>query len=233
MLIMLQYSLVLAIAVGSVLGDDNGPPKSPAQIEAAEKAEARNQTNMKHTLIILAAMAVAVALYRFTIYSVRYVRTLTCLNNTTQKYFKMPSPVFASIKQHILYAPLIRRRHHQEFRLFNMSFGILPSRLQSLFFTGVIAMNVAHCVRGIPWGGQQNFMLGQLRNRTGSLAIVNMIPLVIMASRNNPLIVALDLSFDNFNLLHRLFGRIVIVQAIVHSTAQFFIVHNNGLFCYT
>lgn len=227
---LLQYSLLFAAAAGLALGDGDGPPMSHAQIEAEERAEARNQTKMKHTLIILGAMASAVVLYRLTIYSVRYVRTLTCLNNSSQKYFKMPSPLFASIKQHILYAPLFRKRHHQEFRLFNLNFGVLPSRFQTLFFAGVIAMNVAHCVRGIPWSGPEKSMLGQLRNRTGSLAIVNMIPLVIMAGRNNPLIVCLDISFDNFNLIHRLFGRIVIVQAFVHAISQLLIVVHSGLF---
>jgi len=45
------------------------------------------------------------------------------------------------------------------------------------------------------------------------------IPLFIMAGRNNPLINWLNLSFDSFNLLHRWFGRIVVIEAIVHGAA--------------
>jgi hypothetical protein len=40
-----------------------------------------------------------------------------------------------------------------------------------------------------------------------------------MAARNNPLINWLNLSFDSFNLLHRWFGRIVILEALAHAFA--------------
>ena len=40
-----------------------------------------------------------------------------------------------------------------------------------------------------------------------------------MAGRNNPLIKWLNISFDTFNLLHRWFGRIVIIEAVVHTLA--------------
>lgn len=40
-----------------------------------------------------------------------------------------------------------------------------------------------------------------------------------MATRNNPLINWLNLSFDTFNLLHRWFGRIVVLQAVAHGVA--------------
>lgn len=223
---------MFATSAGLAVGFDHGPPGSPAEIAAQLKANAHVKSIMNHTLIILAAMAAAVALYRIIIHYISYIRTLTCLNNTTQRYFKMHSPLFASIKQHVLYAPLFRKRHNREFRLFGMSFGILPSRLQSLFFAGIIAMNVTQCVRGVPWNGPQKPMLGQLRNNAGNLAIANMIPLVIMAARNNPLIVFLNVSFESFNILHRLFGRIVVVQVLVHSIAHLMIMVNNGLFNY-
>jgi hypothetical protein len=40
-----------------------------------------------------------------------------------------------------------------------------------------------------------------------------------MAARNNPLINWLNLSFDSFNLLHRWFGRIVVLEALAHTFA--------------
>lgn len=43
-----------------------------------------------------------------------------------------------------------------------------------------------------------------------------------MAGRNNPLINWLNLSFDTFNLLHRWFGRIVVLEAIAHTVAWMF-----------
>jgi hypothetical protein len=40
-----------------------------------------------------------------------------------------------------------------------------------------------------------------------------------MAGRNNLLIKWLNLSFDTFNLLHRWFGRIVVLEAVAHTAA--------------
>jgi hypothetical protein len=43
--------------------------------------------------------------------------------------------------------------------------------------------------------------------------------LFIMSARNNPLINWLNLSFDTFNLLHRWFGRIVVLESLAHAIA--------------
>ncbi len=40
-----------------------------------------------------------------------------------------------------------------------------------------------------------------------------------MAGRNNLLINWLNISFDTFNLLHRWFGRIVVLEALTHTCA--------------
>ncbi len=40
-----------------------------------------------------------------------------------------------------------------------------------------------------------------------------------MAGRNNILINWLNLSFDSFNLLHRWFGRIVVLESVAHTVA--------------
>lgn len=40
-----------------------------------------------------------------------------------------------------------------------------------------------------------------------------------MAGRNNILINWLNISFDTFNLLHRWFGRIVVLEALTHAIA--------------
>jgi hypothetical protein len=41
-----------------------------------------------------------------------------------------------------------------------------------------------------------------------------------MAGRNNPLISLLGMSFDQFNLLHRWLGRIVVLEALAHTVAH-------------
>ena len=81
-------------------------------------------------------------------------------------------------------------------------------------------MNVGLCVVGIEWSqAGTEVMSVHLRNRTGTLAVVNLIPLVMMAGRNNPLIKLLNISFDTFNLAHRWFGRIMVAEAVAHTVA--------------
>ena len=206
------------------------PPISPATMAAKAAAELLNTRYAHDILIILTAAVVALGLYRITIVSVRYIRALTCLNNNTQRYFKAPPPTFATVKRHLLYAPLLRSRHSREFRLFSLNLGILPTRLQSIFLLGIVAMNVLFCTYRIPWHESQTALLAQLGDRTGVLSVVNMIPLVIMAGRNNVLIVCLNLSFDTFNLVHRFFGRVVIVEALIHSIAHIVKMVDGGLY---
>jgi hypothetical protein len=57
------------------------------------------------------------------------------------------------------------------------------------------------------------------RTRTGTMAVVNLLPLVVMAGRNNPLIKLLNVPFDTWNLLHRWFGRIVVLESLAHILA--------------
>ena len=61
--------------------------------------------------------------------------------------------------------------------------------------------------------------MAEFRGRTGNLAVVNMIPLFLVAGRNNPLIWILGISFDTWNLVHRWLGRAVVLQSIAHVVA--------------
>ncbi|KAI9796775.1 MAG: hypothetical protein M1835_003131, partial [Candelina submexicana] len=170
--------------------------------------------------LIFASILGTLLVYRVVLHSVRYIRTLTCLNNDTQRYFAKPNLTFANVKKHLLYAPLFRVRHNREFQLSTaMSMGNLPTRLHALLLVGYLGTNIAFCVISISWKERQAVFLPQLRNRTGILSVVNMIPLFIMGGRNNPLIVILHISYDTFNLLHRWLGRVAVLQAVCHTLA--------------
>jgi hypothetical protein len=178
-----------------------------------------NATNAfyEYLFIICASLVALLVVWRTVLESVRYVRTLTCLNNPSQRYFSNPSPWFATFKKTILYAPVFRRRHNREFQLSTaVNIGTLPTRLQLLFLSSYLATNAAFCVVSIQWKQPFAIAATDLRNRSGTLAVVNMAPLFILAARNNPLIVWLNISYDTFNLLHRWFGRIVIFESLVH-----------------
>ncbi|MCJ1439934.1 MAG: hypothetical protein MMC23_000415 [Stictis urceolatum] len=200
---------------GSSGGGEGGASKGP------NTSQVDNVRFANYTTIVIASAVIAIGIYQIIVTGVRYIRTLTCLNNDTQRYFQDPNSYYAAFKKHLFYAPLFRTRHHNEMRLFKgWGVGILPTRFQSLFLTGIIAMNVTLCVYGIEWDQPKaSNTLKHLRNRTGTLAVVNMIPLVVMAGRNNPFINLLGLSFDTFNLVHRWFGRICAAEAVAHTVA--------------
>ncbi|KAE8451262.1 hypothetical protein EG329_004427 [Mollisiaceae sp. DMI_Dod_QoI] len=189
-----------------------------AKAAAQKKAAAINQDFYNYIFIVCASLVVALLIWRVGIESVKYVRQLTCLNNDSQAYFKRPSQRFASMKKHLLYAPIFSKRHNREFQLSSaINVGTLPTRLQLMFLVGYFGTNIAFCVVSVQWSAAVSTAAGELRNRTGILAVVNMVPLFIMATRNNLLINWLNISFDTFNLLHRWFGRIVVLEAIAHA----------------
>jgi hypothetical protein len=226
----IHYILLLASLASSVIGHrEQSHQTADDSVVKQVTPEAINTIYANRILFLLGVLVVILALYRWTISCVCYIRTLACIDNPTQKYFKSPAPALASIKKHIIYAPLFRKRHRKEFRPFGANLGILPSRFQTIFCLAVVGTNCALSVLRIPWDGPQQSMLKEFRNRTGSLAVVNMIPLMIVAGRNNPLITALRLPFETFNLIHRLFGRIVAAEAIAHVVVELMLMIDRGV----
>ncbi|KAI1632126.1 ferric reductase like transmembrane component [Biscogniauxia mediterranea] len=182
--------------------------------------EMENESMSKYLLIICASVSALLIIWRVKTGIMRYVRTISGLTNDTQRYFAKPSYKFSWIKKNILYSPIFGKRHNREFQISTaVNMGTLPTRFQLLFLIGYFATNVAFCVVNIPWLETYADACKQLRNRSGTLATVNMIPLFLMAGRNNPLIGLLGISFDTFNLMHRWFGRIVALEAVCHTVA--------------
>ena len=197
-------------------GGDEGPP-TPEQLASY----GRNHSIVQYMGITWASIIAALLAYRWTIYLLQHVRQLANLNHGTtsdgrQRYFSIPDATFAKVKRYLITAPLFRKRHNREFHLSAaMNVGTLPGRMQALFIAGYVAMNIAFCVITINWNDTTNFY-DEGRNRTGILATLNMIPLFLLAGRNNPLIWLLGISFDTYNLVHRWMGRIVVLEAVAH-----------------
>ncbi|KAK5991204.1 Ferric/cupric reductase transmembrane component 2-like protein [Cladobotryum mycophilum] len=124
------------------------------------------------------------------------------------------------MKKHLIYAPLWSKRHNREFRLSSaINVGTLPSRLHMLILIVYLGSNLAYMFI-LNWENKNKFAFcAELRGRSGTLALVNMIPLIILAGRNNPLIPMLQISFDTYNLLHRWMGRIVVSEVVIHTVA--------------
>jgi predicted ferric reductase len=124
------------------------------------------------------------------------------------------------MKKHMIYAPLWKKRHNREFRLSSaMNVGTLPSRLHFVLILLYLASNITYMFI-LNWQNENRYAFcAELRGRSGILALVNMVPLIIMAGRNNPLIAILKISFDTYNLLHRWLGRIVVIETVIHTIA--------------
>jgi hypothetical protein len=157
------------------------------------------------------------ALYQVALFFARYIRTVSCLGNETQRYFAIPNYYYARFKKSWLDAPLWHTRHHREFKMSSaIGVGTLPSRLQMFFLVGYFAVNVGFCVWKIDYSSF-SAGAGELLSRSGIMAVINMIPLFLLAGRNNPIINLTGISFDTMNLIHRWFGRIVVLEALAHT----------------
>ncbi|MBA7489887.1 hypothetical protein ES702_00421 [subsurface metagenome] len=123
-------------------------------------------------------------------------------------------------KKEFFYAPLGKKRHNREWQLGKaVNYGTLPGRAHMVLLTFYVISNFFYMVL-LPYRTQEVAKtVAELRGRSGYLAVVNMVPLVILAGRNNPLISLLKISFDNYNLFHRWIGRIVIFESVVHVCA--------------
>ncbi|KAK3302238.1 ferric reductase like transmembrane component-domain-containing protein [Chaetomium strumarium] len=209
-----------AAAAATSAAAATGHGQGAADATASMDPDVVNEMLAHFLFVVLGAVAVVLAGWRLTTLLVRYVRTVTCLHNDTQRYFAQAGENFSWFKRNVVYAPILRKRHNREFQVSSaLNVGTLPTRLQLVFLLGYLATNVAFCVVTVDYSGPLKQVAGLVRNRTGYLATVNMIPLFLMAGRNNPLIDLLGMSFDTFNLLHRWLGRIVALEALAHTLA--------------
>lgn len=105
-----------------------------------------------------------------------------------------------SLKKKLIYAPIWKKRHNREIKLSSaVNIGTLPSRLHSILLLGYLGSNLVYMF-WLGWDRPNKYsLLAELRGRSGTLAAVNMVPLIILAGRNNLLIPMLKISFDTYN----------------------------------
>ncbi|KAK4695455.1 hypothetical protein P7C71_g2302, partial [Lecanoromycetidae sp. Uapishka_2] len=153
-----------------------------------------------------------------------HLRHLLNLNSSSlqQSYWSHDrTAIWPKLKRNLLYAPLWKNRHNREFQLSRaVNVGTLPSRLHTLILVLYLASNVFYCLY-LDYRDFKPKMIAELRGRTGHLAIINMLPLFVLAGRNSPFIPMLRVSFDTYNLFHRWIGRVVVVQIVIHTAAWY------------
>lgn len=124
------------------------------------------------------------------------------------------------LKKHVFWAPLWKNRHNREIQLSKaVNVGTLPTRLQMFIIICFYVANICYCTLLLDYRQHKPALVAEFRGRTGVMSVVNMIPLVLLAGRNNPLIPLLRISFDTYNLIHRWLGRIVILEGVAHTIA--------------
>lgn len=213
----MHYLLLCAPLAGQALAKSVGKRDDD---NSDEFYEMLNDKLAYIALLVLAALVTVTYLWKLVFAFAAHLRRLSSFNNEQQHYFVPADEALARLKRHLLYAPLFRARHNREFQLSRaLNMGTLPSRLHTALLLGIVVMNVVLCLVTVPFKADEHTTAGVIRNRTGTMATVNLIPLVLLAGRNNPLIRLLHISFDTYNLLHRWLGRIVVLEATVHAFA--------------
>ncbi|KAF2668466.1 hypothetical protein BT63DRAFT_277873 [Microthyrium microscopicum] len=243
-LLLLQQTLVEAqnatragnstIAAGNSTKSAAGSAKTSKAPKKAVVVPANTLENWRLVRAIVytwVAMVVCLAIYVLCVQINRYIRTAACLNNETQRYFNEPPWLYGSLKKHLIDAPLFRTRHHREFRLSRaIDMGTLPSRAQLLFLVLYIGMTVLLTTFHIDYSAPRAKVQVYLMKRTGLLAILNMLPLFLLAGRNNPLIYWTGITFDTYNLIHRWLGRITVGEMVTHAIIYIIKKHDAGGF---
>jgi len=206
-----------------------------ADLTIAPYATALNGVNQSQNKLFrdilwwsMGILAMLILVARMTERLTKHYRHMTAMSLPAgkQKYWAQNMSNWWKIKKHFIYAPLWKKRHNREFRISTaINIGTLPSRLHSILLMAYVLSNLAYCA-AIDYSKKNHYeVVAELRGRSGVLALINMIPLIIMAGRNNPLISLLQISFDTYNLLHRWMGRIVVLESIVHTLAWWYVKH--------
>jgi hypothetical protein len=200
-----------AASSASSSGQKKTPPPSKDTLEAWRLARSLGW--------VWLAFALTLAIYVSVLYMRKYIRLVSCLNAENQRYFQQPNIWYGRFKKHFFDAPLFRKRHHREFQLSRaIGMGSLPSRGQTFFLVGYSATVIILTLYNVDFSLPKAKLLTVLTKRTGLMAIWNMLPLFVMAGRNNPLLYFTGITFDTYNLVHRWIGRIVCLEGMAHMT---------------
>ncbi|KAI2792764.1 hypothetical protein POX_b02807 [Penicillium oxalicum] len=217
----MMHSILLGLSLaGLSLAQETFEKRQGQKSALSMWHEAYNDDLARYTILSLGCAAAAYYVWSLSFRFAGHLRRLSAFTDDKQKYFVPAHDKFCWLKEHLIYAPLFGTRHNREFQLSSaINMGNLPSRFHGLLVISVVAMNVVLCTVTTPYNSPEDTLAGIVRNRTGTMATINLVPLVLMAGRNNPLIAMLHVPFDTWNLLHRWLGRIVVLEALAHTFA--------------
>ncbi|KAF2713151.1 ferric reductase [Pleomassaria siparia CBS 279.74] len=151
------------------------------------------------------------------------VAVIATLNNV-QYWGDNTSSFWPWMKRNLLYAPLGTTQYRREVHITKgISIGTLPSRLRLIIVILYTIPNVLFCLEPVLHTNTAkpdiHHTLAELRGRTGTLAVYNLVLAILFALRNNPLIWILGIGYDTFNFFHRWTARLLFMQVLGHITA--------------
>ncbi|EWC44433.1 hypothetical protein DRE_06801 [Drechslerella stenobrocha 248] len=173
------------------------------------------------TSCILLLFFFAIRLAMDAVKSLRLIVLVSTDNSVrSQRYWSRPGQLSWKFKKYLWFAPIWKHRHNTEIQLSKaISMGTLPTRLHAIILAIYVISNVVYCTLLLDYSKPKRELVAEFRGRTGVLAVVNMVPLFLLAGRNNILIPLLRISFDTYNIIHRCLGRLVILQSVAHTSA--------------
>ncbi|EXJ92598.1 hypothetical protein A1O3_01150 [Capronia epimyces CBS 606.96] len=202
-------------------GPGSNPPNTPQFYTGLHGVNLKMDSQLVRMLWLSILIAVSIVLIlRMVQLFVSFIRNIYCMTATPsqQKYYTIDRLwIWPWLKKHVVFAPLLKKRHNREFQMSSaVNYGTLPGRIHFLLLSLYAVSNLVYCLL-LDWRApEKGALLAELRGRSGILATVNLIPLVVLASRNNIAIPILKVSFDTFNLFHRWIGRIVAIESTIH-----------------
>ncbi|KAK6366949.1 hypothetical protein LTS17_010500 [Exophiala oligosperma] len=221
--VLTPLAMLMALTVPSAMAssDSSSTTATSQSQKAATKAYFAHLNKALAWNYLWALLGVAGLLFAYaTFHRIdTHVRHLASMDRPgSLRYFSQSSSIFSAIKSNLIYAPPLYHRRAREVKISrHVNLGTLPTRFQALFIFLVVATNVFACVWEIPWSEPELQVLPILRNRTGCLSVVNLIPIIVLSTVKNPLISLLNIPYDTFNLMHRWLGRVSIFQGIAHT----------------
>jgi Ferric reductase like transmembrane component/Ferric reductase NAD binding domain len=168
--------------------------------------------------VLLGATVAFILLLRWAKMYTAHQRHLNAMANLNhQKYWSSNRNSWLPwLKKHIFFAPLWRKRHNEELMISSaVSMGTLPGRGHSFLILAWIGFNIGWLLC-LPYGDSSKALIATVRGRSGMMAVFNLFPTVVFALRNNPLIWALQVPYDTFQLFHRWCARIFIFETVIH-----------------
>jgi hypothetical protein len=237
----LQWGLALASPEASMhTGSGSASPTGVVNMTAAEKhaaavASAYAERGMKpweddenwdiarSFVYVWLGLIALFTIWWFGLVHGQYIRTISSLSpGNTQAYFAPVNRYWGLLKKHFIFAPLFHKRHHKAFMITRtIDNGCLPSRPQtSLLVAYFIFLQIA-TFYGIDYNMKRTLVAAAIQRRSGLFALTHLVPMFVLAARNNPLIWLTGISFDTFNLFHRWIGRFIGFEILIHATTYF------------